>query len=69
MTETPKPRSVIADLPAYVPGRPPTAQPGRPTYKLSSNENPEPPAPEILAAVSEAAQTLNRYPDMGCSAL
>lgn len=69
MTEAPRPRPAIAELPAYVPGRPPTPRPGRPTYKLSSNENPAPPAPEILAAVAEAAQTLNRYPDMGCTAL
>ncbi|HEX7739301.1 MAG TPA: histidinol-phosphate transaminase [Marmoricola sp.] len=69
MTDQPKPRPAIADLPAYVPGKPPTPRPGRPTYKLSSNENPEPPAPEILAAVAEAAQALNRYPDMGCTAL
>ena len=69
MTDKPTPRPAIADLPAYVPGKPPTPRPGRPTYKLSSNENPEPPAPEILTAVTDAAHSLNRYPDMGCTAL
>jgi histidinol-phosphate aminotransferase len=69
MTDTPKPRPAIAELPAYVPGRPPTPRPGRTTYKLSSNENPASPDPAVLAAVAEAAQTLNRYPDMGCTAL
>jgi histidinol-phosphate aminotransferase len=68
-TDAPRPRSAIADLPAYVPGRPPTPRPGLTTYKLSSNENPNPPLPEVLAAATHAAATMNRYPDMGCTAL
>lgn len=36
-----------------------------PTYKLSSNENPYPPLPGVLAAATEAAGNMNRYPDMG----
>lgn len=68
-TDAPRPRSVIADLPAYVPGKPPTPRADRPTYKLSSNENPYPPLPAVLQAASDAAATMNRYPDMGCSAL
>lgn len=68
-TPTPRPRASIAAIPAYVPGKPIPARPGRPTYKLSSNENPYPPPPAILAAVVDAAQTLNRYPDMGCTEL
>jgi histidinol-phosphate aminotransferase len=39
------------------------------SYKLSSNENPYPPLPEIVAAVEDAAATMNRYPDMGSTAL
>lgn len=31
--------------------------------KLASNENPEGPLPEVLAAISAAARDLNRYPD------
>lgn len=31
--------------------------------KLASNENPEGPLPEVVAAVREAAADLNRYPD------
>ncbi|RLV47929.1 histidinol-phosphate transaminase [Nocardioides mangrovicus] len=69
MTTPPRPRQVIADLPAYVPGRPPAARPGVRTYKLSSNENPYPPLPGIEKAATEALGTLNRYPDMGCTAL
>src|SRR3712207_5815872 len=40
-----------------------------PTYKLSSNENPFPPPPEVVRAVEVAAATMNRYPDMGNVAL
>ncbi|MEP6815450.1 MAG: histidinol-phosphate transaminase [Marmoricola sp.] len=65
----PRPRAVIGDLPAYVPGKPPTPREGITTYKLSSNENPYPPLPGILDAAVEAAAQMNRYPDMGCTAL
>src|SRR3954454_24120044 len=61
--------SAIRDIPAYVPGRPPAARAGVPAYKLSSNENPYPPLPGVLEAAVEAAERMNRYPDMGCSAL
>jgi histidinol-phosphate aminotransferase len=56
-----------------VPGKPPAPRTGQdptqPTFKLSSNENPYPPLPGVLEAVNEAAQQMNRYPDMGCVAL
>ena len=65
----PQPRPVIADIPAYVPGKPPAAREGRPTYKLSSNENPYPPLPGVVEAAAQAAAQMNRYPDMGCTAL
>jgi histidinol-phosphate aminotransferase len=72
-TSTPQPRATVATIPAYVPGKPPAPRPGqdpaRPSYKLSSNENPYPPLPGVLEAVAEAAQRMNRYPDMGCVAL
>ncbi|MEU4396118.1 histidinol-phosphate transaminase [Kribbella sp. NPDC023855] len=58
-------RSVLDDIPAYKPGKPPERADGRPTYKLSSNENPYPPLPGVLAAATEAAANMNRYPDMG----
>ena len=47
-------------VPAYVPGRSPVGE----AYKLSSNENPYPPLPSVLAVVQDAASELNRYPDM-----
>jgi histidinol-phosphate aminotransferase len=58
-------RACLDDVPAYKPGRPPERSDGRPTYKLSSNENPYPPLPGVLAAATEAAAQMNRYPDMG----
>lgn len=39
------------------------------SYKVSSNENPYPPLPSVLAAVRDAASMMNRYPDFGVSAL
>ncbi|HEY0615945.1 MAG TPA: histidinol-phosphate transaminase [Kribbella sp.] len=58
-------RACLDDVAAYKPGRPPERTDGRPTYKLSSNENPYPPLPGVLAAAMEAAANMNRYPDMG----
>ena len=69
MSSAPEVRPVIRDIPAYVPGRPPAPRPGLTTYKLSSNENPYPPLPGVLEAAGEAAARMNRYPDMGCTAL
>ncbi|MFN2486375.1 MAG: histidinol-phosphate transaminase [Acidimicrobiia bacterium] len=37
--------------------------------KLASNESPEPPFPEAIAAIAEAASSVNRYPDNGWDAL
>ena len=69
MSDTPKPRPNVRDIPAYVPGRPPAPQPGVTTYKLSSNENPYPPLPGVVEAATAAVREMNRYPDMGCVAL
>lgn len=57
-------RPAVAALPAYVPGR---ARPG--AAKLSSNENPEPPHPAVVAAAQAALGDANRYPDMAATAL
>lgn len=53
-------RPQIEALPAYVPG----ARPSGSAFKLSSNENPFPTLPSIVAAIIDAAQETNRYPDM-----
>ncbi|MQW76910.1 histidinol-phosphate transaminase [Nocardioides sp. dk4132] len=65
----PRPRATIAEIPAYVAGRPPALRPGLTAYKLSSNENPYPPLPGVLEAAYEAVGQMNRYPDMGAVAL
>lgn len=65
----PRPRPAVAALPAYVAGKPPAPRDGRPVYKLSSNENPYEPLPAVLEAVEQAARGINRYPDMGNTAL
>lgn len=53
-------RPEILSLPAYVPGRPAPAE----AAKLSSNENPYPPIPEVIAAMTKALMDANRYPEM-----
>ena len=68
-TPTPRPRATVATIPAYVPGKPPVPRDGLQTYKLSSNENPYPPLPGVVEAVTAAAAQMNRYPDMGSVAL
>lgn len=65
----PQPRANVLAIPAYVPGKPPVTRPGMTAYKLSSNENPYPPLPGVLAAATEAVGQMNRYPDMGVTAL
>ncbi len=65
----PQPRSHVAAIPAYVPGKPPAPREGLTTYKLSSNENPYPPLPGVVEAAYGAVSVMNRYPDMGGSAL
>ncbi|MEU6404148.1 histidinol-phosphate transaminase [Streptomyces sp. NPDC046985] len=70
MSETsPKLRAELAGIPTYKPGKPAAAASGPAAYKLSSNENPYPPLPGVMATVAAAAGALNRYPDMACSAL
>jgi len=66
---TPEPRACVSQIPAYVAGKPPLPRAGLTTYKLSSNENPYPPLPGVLEAAAKAAEQMNRYPDMGNSAL
>jgi histidinol-phosphate aminotransferase len=39
------------------------------SYKVSSNENPYPPLPGVVEAAHRAVEVMNRYPDMGSSAL
>jgi histidinol-phosphate aminotransferase len=59
----------VTRIPAYVAGKPSAPRPGLTTYKLSSNENPYPPLPGVVEAATAAAEQMNRYPDMGNTAL
>jgi histidinol-phosphate aminotransferase len=65
----PRPRDTIASIPAYVAGKPPAPKPGQQVFKLSSNENPYPPLPGVVEAAEAAVAAMNRYPDMGNTAL
>jgi histidinol-phosphate aminotransferase len=56
-------RPEIAALPPYRQGRAAAAE----AFKLSSNENPSPTHPAILAAIAQS--NLNRYPDGAATAL
>ena len=57
-------RPDLDTLPAYVPGR---AIPG--AIKLASNEVALPPLPSVLAAIADAADVGNRYPDLAVTGL
>jgi histidinol-phosphate aminotransferase len=64
----PRFRKALETIPAYKAGTPPTAGLAR-SFKLSSNENPFSPLPGVIERATEAVRTMNRYPDMGVSAL
>ena len=65
---SPRFRAVLDGFPAYKPGRTPVSAAGR-THKLSSNESPHPPLPSVVDVITEAARSVNRYPDNGAKAL
>ena len=69
MSEDVRLRDALKGIPVYKPGKPAAAAEGAPAFKLSSNENPYPPLPSVLEAVQQAAESINRYPDMGVSEL
>ena len=53
-------RPELADLPAYTPGR---TLPG--AIKIASNETVDGPLPSVRAAIAQAVDSINRYPDNG----
>ncbi|HEY9292700.1 MAG TPA: histidinol-phosphate transaminase [Microlunatus sp.] len=57
-------RPAIASVPPYRAGKPAPVGPDGVSFKLSSNENPYPPLPGVLAATQQACERMNRYPDM-----
>ena len=68
-----RPRSVVADLPAYRPGKgakQAEAEHGiTDAIKLASNENPAAPHDAIVAAITAAARSANRYADHRATAV
>ncbi len=58
--------SVVHGLSPYVPGEQPKLDN---LIKLNTNENPYPPSPQVLAAISAATGRLRLYPDPGASSL
>ena len=67
MSLLPEPKSWIAEIHAYVPGKS-TGDDGRPLVKLSANENPLGTSPLALTA-RETAQIPSLYPDPDSTAL
>jgi histidinol-phosphate aminotransferase len=65
---SPRFRPVLDTVPAYKPGKAPTAAAGE-AHKLSSNESPFGPLPSVVEVIAEAACAVNRYPDNGAAAL
>ncbi len=66
---SPRLRAALDQVPAYVAGKPPAPRDGVTVYKVSSNENPYPPLPSVVDVITAAAAEVNRYPDMGVTAL
>jgi histidinol-phosphate aminotransferase len=58
---SPSPRAVLDGIPAYVP-KPPQPPATGTSHRLFLNENPYPPLPSALAAISWAAARTNLYP-------
>ncbi|MEJ0013967.1 MAG: histidinol-phosphate transaminase [Bauldia sp.] len=64
----PTPRPGVLDIDPYVPGKSSASGSGK-VHKLSSNETPLGPSPAAIAAYKAGADSLERYPDGGATAL
>ncbi len=64
----PTPRPGVLEIDPYVPGKS-SASGGGKVHKLSSNETPLGPSPAAIAAYKAGADSLERYPDGGATAL
>lgn len=70
MTDTPRFRPSLTEVPGYRAGnRPAPRTDGLEAFKVSSNENPYPPLPHVVKVIEGAARQVNRYPDPGSSEL
>lgn len=59
----PRLRPEMEILPTYKAGKKVASVDGLSAFKLSSNENANAPLPGVLAAITQAATEINRYPD------
>jgi histidinol-phosphate aminotransferase len=62
-------RAGLENFPPYRQGKAPTAAGGLSAFKLSSNENPYPPLPSVLAAAAGALSSMNLYPEIAAEEL
>ncbi len=66
MTDAPRFRPSLLEVPGYRAGkRPERRDDGIEAFKVSSNENPYPPLPNVLKVIEAVAHEVNRYPDPG----
>ncbi len=65
----PRLRSILSQIPAYKAGLAAPVHEGVTPHKLSSNENPFPPLPSVLAAARLAAGSMQLYPDFASTEL
>ncbi|MBU0467726.1 MAG: histidinol-phosphate transaminase [Candidatus Omnitrophica bacterium] len=63
-------KKTIFSIKPYIPGKPISEVKRelglKEVIKLASNENPYPPSPKVLKAITQAAKEVNRYPDGDC---
>lgn len=62
-------RAGLENFPPYRQGKTPADIDGLKAFKLSSNENPYPPLPSVVEAVTGAVSSINLYPDMAAGDL
>jgi histidinol-phosphate aminotransferase len=66
----PRFRDALQEIPGYRAGeRPDPRTDGVEAFKVSSNENPYPPLPQVVKVIEQAAHHVNRYPDPGSAEL
>lgn len=63
MSDGPRLRETLSGIPRYKAGQGPALRDDLETFKVSSNENPYPPLPQVIEVIAAAALEANRYPD------
>ena len=62
-------RAGLENFPSYRQGKTPADADGLKAFKLSSNENPYPPLPSVVQAVTRAVSGINLYPEIAAEEL